>query len=142
MGRYAPGEITGSPVSAIANDSLAYFQTKLRQFVYVVTAHGLRAELAYLLAGSVPSATGATEDINPRRVIRDQRIERVHHKIEHFLQVKRATDLFRDVQQQTQLIRGGEFHPWNNRLSNMLSHDSRVSRSNALLQGDAPRARI
>ena len=48
--------------------------------------------------------TRAFHQIDPGGIVGNQRIERIHHQIEHFVKVQRTTDRLCDVEQQAQFV--------------------------------------
>ncbi|MCA1574378.1 MAG: hypothetical protein LC770_07550 [Acidobacteria bacterium] len=92
----------------MADNPLAKFQVEFRKFVYVISPNCFGLEHAGFLTASQSRLIRAPQDKNTCRIVGNQRIERPHNKIENFLQIERAADLFGDVEQHAQFIGRGQ----------------------------------
>jgi hypothetical protein len=91
----------------VADEPLPRLQAQLHHLLDVVAAHGLGVE-DERARPALAHVRVAADEVDARRVVGEQRVERVHHEHEDFLKVERAADLLRDVQQQTQLVHHAE----------------------------------
>ena len=92
----------------VTDQAFAHLQVQFLQIVDVIAAHRLRMKNAGLIELAFPfgQRRGTLHQVDSRGVIGNQRVERVHHEVQHFVQVEGTTDRLRDVEQHAQLVDG------------------------------------
>src|SRR6185436_16662605 len=93
----------------VTDQALAHFQVQLLHIGDVITTHGLGMKNAGVFFAHLPiRRPDVFDQIDSRRVIGNQRVQRVHHEIHDFLEIERAADCLRDVEQHPQLVNYGQ----------------------------------
>ena len=81
---------------------------QLLQVIDLVPAHGLGLKHAGLVGPAFPfgDRSCAPHQIDTGRVVRDERVQRIHDEIQHLVQVERPADRLGDVEKHAQLVDG------------------------------------
>ena len=72
----------------IADEAFAEFQMQIGKFIDIVAPHRLGFESARFFTFGNELRINTLNHKDARGIVRDQRIERVHHQVQHFLEVQ------------------------------------------------------
>src|ERR1051326_4757986 len=90
----------------MTDEAFAHLQAQLLQISNVITADRFSVKDATLVRRAFQSRNRARtfHQVDAGGIVWNQRIERVHDEIQHFISVQRPADCLGDVEQHAQLI--------------------------------------
>jgi hypothetical protein len=108
-----------------ADQPLAELEPQLHHLFQIVAAHGLGVE-DERGGAALAEVRVAADDVDARRVVRQERVERVHHLRQNFFEVERTADLLRDLKQQAQLVRHRQLRSVHAHVCGLFGHKQEI----------------